>query len=287
MHPGPHAQRIIAHAREPQVQRRHSGLPCAAVYGLLRALPGEPAFATVARAKPLEPRSTLTPCLCAPEPHGFAVRLRAARQSAQRTSAALRSTFVTIAIRPLCRCGVGAVNHKFLKIERRIFLCEGLDRANQVERTRKIRFLPQRQDLPRQTRRPAGAHVQRGMRYGVSVESLSSSALVPLLFNLRPLFSIGANPFQSPFAVARQHLGVMSPESQQRNLELQHWSKRLEPDIQRTGDAMLLVAGHAARIKKLVSHLRFLLVGFVAVHSLHALCCGSNVGSSSMFRRNC
>src|SRR3981189_243315 len=27
-----------------QVQRKHSGLPCAVVYGLLRALPGEPGF---------------------------------------------------------------------------------------------------------------------------------------------------------------------------------------------------------------------------------------------------
>jgi hypothetical protein len=143
MHPGPHAQRIIAHAREPQVQRRHSGLPCAAVYGLLRALPGEPAFATVARANPLELRTTLAPCLCAPEPHGFTVRLHAARQSAQPTSAAFRSTFVTIAIRPLCRCGMRSVNHVFRKNERTIFLRAGLDRANQIERTREIRSLAQ------------------------------------------------------------------------------------------------------------------------------------------------
>src|SRR6266404_2696255 len=36
-----------------QVQRRTSGLPCAVVYGLLRALPGEAcSFATIAREKP-------------------------------------------------------------------------------------------------------------------------------------------------------------------------------------------------------------------------------------------
>ena len=122
----------------------HSGLPCAAVYGLLRALPGEPAFATVARAMPLELRADLAPCLGAPEPHGFAVRLRAARQSAQKASAAVRSTSVTIAIRPSVRSGVGAVKHDFLKNERELFSRVGLDRANQVDAKSEIRFLAQR-----------------------------------------------------------------------------------------------------------------------------------------------
>jgi len=121
----------------------HSGLPCAAVYGLLRALPGEPAFATVARAMPLELRADLAPCLGAPEPHGFAVRLRAARQSAQKASAAVRSTSVTIAIRPSVRSGVKAVKHDFLKNERGLFLHVGLDRANQLDATGEIRFLVQ------------------------------------------------------------------------------------------------------------------------------------------------
>jgi hypothetical protein len=75
-------------------------------------LPGEPAFATVAFAM-LSASLGLGACIGAPGPHGFAVRVYAARPSAQRTSAAFRSTFVTIAIRPLCRCGVGAVNRKF------------------------------------------------------------------------------------------------------------------------------------------------------------------------------
>ena len=85
----------------------------------------------------------LSACMCAPGPHGFAIRVRAARQSAQPTSAAFRSTFVTIAIRPLCRCGVGAVNHVFRKIERRIFLGERLDRPNQLDAACEIRFLAQ------------------------------------------------------------------------------------------------------------------------------------------------
>jgi len=44
MHPGPPRKENCASARWPQVQRRHSGLPCAVGYGLLRALPGELCF---------------------------------------------------------------------------------------------------------------------------------------------------------------------------------------------------------------------------------------------------
>ena len=79
----------------------------------------------------------------APEPHDFAVRVRAARQSAQPTSAAFRSTFVTIAIRPLCRRGVWAVNHYFRKKEIAIFLCEGLDNPNQIDTACEIGFCAQ------------------------------------------------------------------------------------------------------------------------------------------------
>lgn len=78
--------------------------------------------------------------------------------------------------------------------------------------------------------------------------------------------SASALPFQPPFAVAREHLGVMSPEPQQRDLELQHRPDRLEPDIQRSGDAMLLLVGRAVCVKKFVGHLRFL---------LGLACCGS------------
>ena len=79
----------------------------------------------------------------APEPHDFAVRVPAARQSAQPASAAFHSTFVTIAIRPLCRRGMGAVNHDFGKNESRIFLREGLDNPNQIDATCEIGFCAQ------------------------------------------------------------------------------------------------------------------------------------------------
>ena len=121
-----------------------TGLPRAMVLRLIRALPGEPAFATVAFAKRLELPRDLAPALGAPGPHDFAVRVRAARHTAQPTSTAFRATFVTIAIRPLCRRGTGGVNINFRKNERRIFLREGLDAPNQLERTDEFRFFAQR-----------------------------------------------------------------------------------------------------------------------------------------------
>src|SRR3569833_3866878 len=56
-----------------QVQRRTPGFPCAVVYGLSRAHPGEPSsVATIAREKRL---SRTWRQLRAPDPHAFAVRL--------------------------------------------------------------------------------------------------------------------------------------------------------------------------------------------------------------------
>ena len=57
-----------------QVQRRHPGLPCAMVYGLLRALPGERLFLP---PSPLRSFATqeLGASVGASGPHGFAVRV--------------------------------------------------------------------------------------------------------------------------------------------------------------------------------------------------------------------
>ena len=82
-----------------QVQPRHPDLPCAAVYSLYRALLGEPAFATIARAKLWASRE-LGACMGAPGPHDFAVRGSCRTSIGTPTSTAFRTTFVTIAIRP-------------------------------------------------------------------------------------------------------------------------------------------------------------------------------------------
>jgi hypothetical protein len=142
MHPGP-PRKKIARAR---ANHRYSGISPAFPaqrFTTYSVLPGEPTIATVILATPLEPCANLAPCMGAPGPHGFAVRIHAARQSAQPTSAAFRSAFVTIAIRPLCRCGVGQSIIIFGKNESAIFLREGLDRANQIDGAGEIRFLAQ------------------------------------------------------------------------------------------------------------------------------------------------
>ena len=58
---GPRAKRIARRARDHRYRRRHSGLPRAVVLRLISALPGEPAFATVAPARPLESSKGLAP----------------------------------------------------------------------------------------------------------------------------------------------------------------------------------------------------------------------------------
>jgi hypothetical protein len=73
-----------------QVQRRQSGLPCAMVYGLFRALPGE----TRACLSPSPSRSVLlanlTPAIGASGPHDFTVRERLRSSFASSTSTASR-----------------------------------------------------------------------------------------------------------------------------------------------------------------------------------------------------
>ena len=95
------AQKSCAKARvDQQVQPRHPGIPCAVVYGLLRTLPGEPAFATVARAMHQMHR------LRTWRLHGRARTTRLRRPRSYRSSSIHprpphpASHFVTIAIRP-------------------------------------------------------------------------------------------------------------------------------------------------------------------------------------------
>jgi hypothetical protein len=76
--------------------------------------------------------------LGAPGPHDFAVRICAARQSAQLASTAFRSTFVTIAIRPSHRCGMRKLDHEFRKYEIRLFLHAGLERSISLKRFAKF-----------------------------------------------------------------------------------------------------------------------------------------------------
>jgi hypothetical protein len=96
LHPGPPRKRIARKRVDHRYRRRHSGLPCAVVYGLFRALLGEPMLVCHRRlASAFGANARLSASVGAPGPHDFAVRECAARQSARFPSTAFRSTFVT------------------------------------------------------------------------------------------------------------------------------------------------------------------------------------------------
>ena len=63
---------------------RQSGLPCAMVYDLFRALPGEPDFVVTVIDAMRKHRRQLGTSLGVPEPHDFAVRVGASRQQRRR-----------------------------------------------------------------------------------------------------------------------------------------------------------------------------------------------------------
>src|SRR5258706_4337224 len=82
----------------PQVQPETSGFPCAMVYGLLRALPGDRAFLppSLRRSAPAK----LDASVGASGPRDFAVRIAHARLARSLRPPHLTATFVTIASRP-------------------------------------------------------------------------------------------------------------------------------------------------------------------------------------------
>jgi hypothetical protein len=79
-----------------QVQRRHSGFPCAVGYGLFRALPGERAFLPPSLAETSRKPSA---SIAAPGPHGFTVRDACVRLSQPSRPPHPTARFVTIASR--------------------------------------------------------------------------------------------------------------------------------------------------------------------------------------------
>src|SRR6202000_1502876 len=85
-----HDAPVATRAKENDARRlntgppKSSGIPCAMGLRLLRALPGEPAFLTVAApcvsaARPKSHVAQLVPCIGGTGPHGLTVRTRAER----------------------------------------------------------------------------------------------------------------------------------------------------------------------------------------------------------------
>src|SRR5260370_23274596 len=93
-----------------QVQRRRSGFPCAVVYGLLRALPGDRAFLPPSSARSFASRE-LDTSVGASGPHGFTVRADSVRHSPPPASTASHRAFVTIATRPSHRVRRAELKH--------------------------------------------------------------------------------------------------------------------------------------------------------------------------------
>ncbi len=163
--PGPPRRKGCARRVDHRYRRRHSGLPCAVVYGLLRALLGEPGlFATVALltaacrrpvgltrvTQNLAPASgrrdhTTSPSALASLVLRAAGRSRKIRPAATRARDALASTALRPNVRdvrdtPLWRAGMAQVIINFGKNERKIFLMRGLDTPSPVDSAYEIDF---------------------------------------------------------------------------------------------------------------------------------------------------
>jgi len=105
-----------------QVQRRHPGLPCAMVYGLLRALPGERLFLPPSSARSFASRE-LDASTAASGPHDFAVRAACVRLSQAPRPPHPTARFVTIASRPSHRVRQAKLNTDSpLREKRNIFI---------------------------------------------------------------------------------------------------------------------------------------------------------------------
>ena len=92
----------------PQVNRSNAGFPCAVVYGLFRALPGDRAFLPPSWARCASIVANLDASIGASGPHDFAVRDIQRSSRAVIASTASHRAFVTCAT-PLLSGGTGGL----------------------------------------------------------------------------------------------------------------------------------------------------------------------------------
>jgi hypothetical protein len=79
MHPWPSRKKVAQRREVHRYRRNTAGLPCTVVYGLLRALLGEPDFVVTVISAMRMHRRQLSAGHGAPGPHGFAVRITVVR----------------------------------------------------------------------------------------------------------------------------------------------------------------------------------------------------------------
>ena len=145
--PGAPAQKKLARARKPQVQADTLRPSPRSGLRLIRALPGEPAFATVVGAM-RKHRRQLSACIGAPGPHDFAVRVDAARPQHLRVHRMPASRVVTFAIRPLAEAGCQAILLLFRKLQAEYFLTTSLTSPGSLIPLGKFRFWRTRFHVP-------------------------------------------------------------------------------------------------------------------------------------------
>src|ERR1700751_1892898 len=114
---------------------------------LIRALLGEPAFATVAFSN-LTASLGLSACIGAPGPHDFAVPVDAARPQHLRVHRMPASRVVTFAIRPLAEAGCQAILLLFRKLQAEYFLTTSLTSPGSLIPLGKFRFWRTRFHVP-------------------------------------------------------------------------------------------------------------------------------------------
>jgi hypothetical protein len=156
--PTAHAQKMDARARvDHRYRRNHSGLPCAVVYDLLRALPGEPARCHRHLRKGAGLVENMAPAL-ARQDHTTSPSASVAFVSRNlRVHRIPRSTFVTIAKRPPGEHGT-AQDGTISGFRKEKCSGRGLDVQIGLESPREFRFFRtrvRRAEAPEPARQPA------------------------------------------------------------------------------------------------------------------------------------
>jgi hypothetical protein len=118
-----------------------TGIPCAMVLRVIRALLGDLRLVATVTREMHEHLRDLSACFGAPEPHDFPVRFRLRSSThSQSVHRIPLPTSVTTAKRPSCGSGTAGTVHSFRFSERGIFARDGLTTQIRLNRFTKLDF---------------------------------------------------------------------------------------------------------------------------------------------------